>query len=113
MTATFDGPSGEACLARRDRSNTPLQELSLLNDTVFIECARALGQMAAKSGGDEAQRAELLFRRCLARPPSAEEREKLVQFYQTQLARFANGELKAADLLDAKEGEHANEPAAA
>src|SRR5205085_3718104 len=30
MTATFDGPSGEACLARRDRSNTPLQALTLL-----------------------------------------------------------------------------------
>ena len=35
-----------------------------------------------------------------------------MQFYQTQLARFAKGELKAADLLDAKEGEHANEQAA-
>ena len=112
MTATFDGPSGEACLARRDRSNTPLQALSLLNDTVFMECARALGQMAAKAGGDEAQRAELIFRCCLTRPPSGEEREKLVQFYKTQLARFANGELKAADVLEAKEGEHLNEQAA-
>jgi hypothetical protein len=112
MTATFDGPSGEACLARRDRSNTPLQALSLLNDTVFMECARALGQMAAKAYGDEAQRAELIFRRCLTRPPSAEEREKLVRFYQAQLARFTNGELKATDTLDAKEGEHLNEQAA-
>ena len=112
MTATFDGPSGEACLARRDRSNTPLQALSLLNDTVFMECARALGQMAAKADGDEAQRAELLLRRCLARPPSAEEREKLVQFYKTQLARLENAELKAADVLDSKEGEHLNEQAA-
>ncbi|MBE0541093.1 MAG: PSD1 domain-containing protein [Verrucomicrobia bacterium] len=112
MTATFDGPSGEACLAKRERSNTPLQALTLLNDTVFMECARALGQMAAKADGDEAARAEMLFRRCLTRPPSPEEREKLVRFYRTQLARFASGELKAAELLDVKEGERLNEQAA-
>ena len=56
MTATFDGPSGEVCLARRDRSDTPLQALTSLNDTVFIECAQALGQMAAKAPGDDAAR---------------------------------------------------------
>jgi len=112
MTATFDGPSGEACLARRERSNTPLQALTLLNDTVFMECARALGQLAAKSEGDAAARAELLFRRCLVRPPSPEERAKLVQFYETQLARYAGGELKAVDLVAAKEGETSNEQAA-
>jgi hypothetical protein len=32
MSATFDGPSGEACVARRGVSNTPLQALTLLND---------------------------------------------------------------------------------
>ena len=51
MTGTFDGPSGEACLARRDRSNTPLQSLTLLNDEVFMEAARALGRWAAKQQG--------------------------------------------------------------
>jgi len=112
MTATFDGPSGEVCLARRDRSNTPLQALTSLNDAVFLECARALGQMAAKTDGDDAARAEMMFRRCLTRPPSDEERAKLVQFYQTQLARFASGELKATELMDAKEDAHLNEQAA-
>jgi hypothetical protein len=112
MTATFDGPSGEACLAKRERSNTPLQALTLLNDAVFLEGARALGKMAAESDGDEANRAELLFRRCLTRAPTNEEREKLIQFYKTQFARFAKGELKAAELLDAREGERLNEQAA-
>jgi hypothetical protein len=112
MTATFDGPSGEACLARRERSNTPLQALTLLNDTVFIECARALGQMAAKMEGDTQIRAETLFRRCLVRPPTPEERAKLVQFYQSQLARFAGGELKAAEFMEVKDGEGLSEQAA-
>src|SRR5688572_28062297 len=112
MTATFDGPSGEACLAKRERSNTPLQALTLLNDTVFMECARALGRVATQAGGDEPARVELLFRRCLTRPPSNGERDKLVQFYKAQLARFASGGLKATDVLDVKEGEQLNEQAA-
>jgi hypothetical protein len=112
MTATFDGPSGEACLARRERSNTPLQALTLLNDPVFMECARALGRQAVKLNGAETARAEWLFRRCLTRPPTSEEREKLVQFYRTQLARLVAGELKATDLMEEKAAADLNEQAA-
>ena len=112
MTTTFDGPSGEACLARRDRSNTPLQALSLLNDSVFMECAQALGKMAVSKNGDDGSRVDLIFRRCLVRPCSAEERQKLLGFYQAQLARFAAGELKSSEIINRKEGEHMNEEAA-
>lgn len=112
MTATFDGPSGEACLARRDRSNTPLQALTLLNDTVFLECARALGKEAVAVKGDDASRLDFIFRRCLTRPPTDEERKKLLEFYQTQLARFAGSELKAKEILEVKNGDGLNEQAA-
>lgn len=112
MTAVFDGPSGEACLARRDRSDTPLQALTLLNDTAFMECAEALGKMAIMADGDTVARAELLFRRCLTRPPSTEEKAKLMEFYQNQLARFAGGELKPGEILNLECAEHPNEEAA-
>ena len=103
MTAVFDGPSGEACLARRERSDTPLQALTMLNDTAIMECARALGQMAAQAKGCDADRTALVFRRCLTRPPSPEEAQKLLQFYQAQFARFSKGDLQAAEILDTKE----------
>src|SRR5205085_171776 len=48
MFNTFDGPSGEACVARREVSNTPLQALTLLNDAVFVEAAQALGRTLAE-----------------------------------------------------------------
>ena len=64
---TFDAPSGEACVARREVSNSPLQALALLNDTVFVEAAQALGESVGGSkGSDEAKAAEV-FRRCLTR----------------------------------------------
>jgi hypothetical protein len=110
MTSTFDGPSGEACLARRDRSNTPLQALTLLNDEVFMEASRALGKWAAELPSSPESKVKEMFRRCVTRPPSQEEIEKLTHFYKNQLARFSSGELKASEFL--KVSEAPNEQAA-
>lgn len=41
---TFDSPSREFCVLRRMNTNTPLQALITLNDTVFMEAAQALAQ---------------------------------------------------------------------
>jgi len=112
MSAVFDAPSGEACLARRDRSDTPLQALTMLNDQAITECAQAMGKLACEDKGGDADRATLLFRRCVTRPPTPDEQEKLTQFYQAQVARLSSGDLKAADILDGKTGDHANEEAA-
>jgi hypothetical protein len=97
MFTTFDGPSGEACVARREQSNTPLQALTLLNDTVFLEAAQSLGSQAAAlpEESDDA-RAAWLFARCLSRPPTPTELGLVSRFYATQAGRFAAGELNPA-----------------
>jgi hypothetical protein len=97
MTLTFDGPSGEACVARREVSNTPLQALTMLNDQVVVEAAQALGrQLAAGTGSTEA-RARELWRRCLTRPPAADELAMVVKFYESQKKRLTD---KASDLVE-------------
>src|SRR5262249_20755874 len=53
MLTTFDGPSGEACIGRREVSNSPLQALTLLNDTMFLEAAQALGRETAAMPGTD------------------------------------------------------------
>ncbi len=106
MFSTFDAPSGELCVARRDRSNTPLQALMLLNDEIILDAARALTDQAINLESDDvAERAKSLFRRCVIRPPDEAELTALIEFYQSQLARFSGGELNPRKTIGASEKE--------
>ena len=68
----FNAPSRETCTVRRERTNTPLQALVTLNDTQFVEAARALAERALELEGDDA-RIDFLARRLLARPLDPDE----------------------------------------
>ena len=93
---TFDGPSGENCTARRDRSNTPLQALTLLNDPMFLEMARALAREAMKlESATPQQRANFIFRRLLTRRPTPQELARLISFQEGQLDRIRVEDLDA------------------
>lgn len=101
----FDGPTGERCVARRDRSNTPLQALTLLNDEMYLEMARALAARAIDADGESAEeRATFVFRRLLTRPPRPKELSAIVKYQAAQLARLEQGELKAAPIINRKDG---------
>ncbi len=100
----FDGPSGELCTARRDRSNTPLQALTLLNDGMFLELARALARAAIERERSAPERATFIFRRCLTRPPDPVELEALLEFRAAQLARLERGELDVKAVCGGENG---------
>ena len=93
----FDAPSGEGCLARRNRSNTPLQALTLLNDEMFLELARAAAAQLPVLASDQVC-LERLFRVFLTRKPSSAELAELTAFFSTQQQRLLRGELSVADI---------------
>ncbi len=87
---TFDAPNGDFSCVRRVRSNTPLQALTTLNETVFLECARALALRTVKEGGkSDADRLTYAFRRCLSRTPTETESAALLGLFQRQTQRFS------------------------
>lgn len=86
MLTIFDAPDSAASCADRERSNSPLQALTLLNDPVFLECSQHLGRRLAEQGNVAAD--EWItwgFWQCLSRPPLADELQRLISFYQEQL----------------------------
>lgn len=97
---TFDAPSFEICLARRGRTNTPLQALALLNDTTYVEAARRLAQrMLSEADGGPADRLGYGFRLATGRRPTAAELASLTRGYETFAAKFAGNEASAAALV--------------
>jgi hypothetical protein len=88
MLATFDSPDSHVTCTQRDRSNTPLQALIVLNDAAFFECAQALGRRVLERPGSTSERIGYAFQVCFARGPDSEELARLERLLQEQLAIF-------------------------
>ncbi|MBL8215856.1 MAG: PSD1 domain-containing protein [Bryobacterales bacterium] len=73
----FDAPNAMVACTRRNRSNTPLQALTLLNDTAFHEFAQATGARLVREAQGDAARLDRAYELALSRKPSAPERERL------------------------------------
>jgi len=95
MLSTFDGPSGESCIARRNRSNNPLQALTLLNDTMFTELARKAALASRSKDATYETTLRDLFRRVLTRPPTPDEVSSLRAFAEQLRSSFSSDPARA------------------
>ncbi|MFO0807607.1 MAG: DUF1553 domain-containing protein [Gemmataceae bacterium] len=110
----FDVPVGETACVKRVRSNTPLQALTALNETVFVECARAFAARVWREGGPtDADRLTYAFRLCVARPPAAAELAELTRLLQSQRRRLADGWLNPAEIITGSKDSFGDLPAGA
>src|SRR5439155_5153450 len=103
----FDAPSREVCTVRRSRTNTPLQALALLNDTIYVEAARKLAERAMSEGGVKpAERITHAFRLAVARKPSDAELKVLVDGFNFHLATYFSDPEGANKVLTVGESPH-------
>ena len=101
---TFDAPSREACQVRRERTNTPLQALLLLNEPQFIEAARGLAERTLREGGSTAEdRLAFMHRVVLARPPDASDLTELTKTLKDLTAHYTSEPGAAKQLLETGE----------
>jgi hypothetical protein len=78
----FDEPSSNLSCTRRERTDTPLQALNLMNDPVFFEAAQGLAfRIMRESSGGFRNRLNHAFQITLGREPSAAEAERLGKYY--------------------------------
>ncbi len=87
----FDGPDASAACTRRNRSNSPLQALTLLNDEAAKEFADSLAARALKMKDPLGA----AFEMAMARLPSAGERERLRQLVAAQKDEAGGSEIAA------------------
>ena len=94
--ATFDAPNRDICSVRRPRTNTPLQALVTLNDSVYIEAAQAFARNIVKVGGKTTEeKLAFAFREALSRPIQPNETARLTKLYESAKAEFAKAPDKA------------------
>ena len=103
MLQVFDAPNGDFSCVRRMRSNTPLQALVSLNETVFTECAQSLAhRILTDVGRSDAERINYAFRRVLSRPPTPDEVADITNLLDKQRKRIAEGWLNPREIATGK-----------
>ena len=86
----LDAPSREACTIRRERTNTPMQALMLMNDPQFFEAARAFAERTIKEGGETPEaRIAYIFEAATARLPKPKEEALLLETFRVHYEALA------------------------
>lgn len=102
--SNFDGPNREQFCTRRERSNTPLQALQLLNDTQHFEAARAFGERILSEGGSTAEeRITFAYRVTLSRSPKPEELAVVKRALDQYLQRYRDDAAAAKQVVSVGE----------
>jgi cytochrome c553 len=97
--SNFDAPNREQVCTARERSNTPLQALQLMNDVQHFEAARALAERVLAEGGSTEDRLQRLYRIVLSRRPQSGELEQLRKALDAQHALYQAEPTLAAEAV--------------
>jgi hypothetical protein len=96
---SFDAPMRESCVVRRSRTNTPLQALVTLNETAFVESARAMAYRLLREETSDDARLNKAYELALGRPPTPREQTLLLRALDRYRKRYAGDADGARKLL--------------
>lgn len=97
--STFDQPERQACTVRRQKTNTPLQALVLLNDPTFVEAAKVMGEQMARQSNTEVAIQEA-FTKLTGRAPNQRELNMLLELQAKEYAVFTEHPAKTKGWLE-------------
>ena len=95
----FNAAEREVCIVRKEKTNTPLQALTMMNNVTFVEASRFLAEKMLAHSEDRTAGIEFGFRRLVARFPDRDEREMLKSAYESFLKEYRADETRAKELL--------------
>lgn len=97
---TFDAPSREECRVRRERTNTPLQALLLMNEPQYLAAAHGLAKLAIQQPVESMEaRLAFMFERALGRTPEERETNLLSQSFASHMEELQQSDHQAEALL--------------
>ncbi len=97
--AIFDAPNRENCVVRRERTNTPLQALVMMNDPQFIRASRFLALRSLREKKSVQERLDYLAMLLRGRPLSDRERSVVINSLDQFQNAYGSDEAGAKNLL--------------
>ncbi len=92
--------SREVCTARRIRTNTPLQALTTLNDSAYIDMARHFAyRMQTGSGNDLQQQIKEGYKWATFHTIDEKSLQALMKLYNTAYNQFKNDPEKTCEMM--------------
>ena len=96
---TFDSPQRNVCTSRRIRTNTPLQALTTLNDTVYYAAAQHIAlKMKQVPGHRVEEKLKVGYQYLFQKAPSPNKTQLLYQLYQETLLDLRKKQKQEAEL---------------
>jgi hypothetical protein len=99
----FDSSNRDRCEIGRNRTNTPLQALVMMNDPLILEASRVLATKLSEKHPDEEVAITEAFKRIVCREMKSEEKDLLMEYYQSQMEEFTSNPENAKKVLDVGE----------
>lgn len=99
----FDSSNRDRCEITRNRTNTPLQALVMMNDPMILEASRVLSTKLTEKHSEPELAIEEAFKRIVCRDMKSKEKSLLLDFYESELAHYQTNPEEAKKTLDVGE----------